>query len=515
MQTPPAQESALVVSGLAKDYPGVRALADVSLSLAAGTVLAVVGENGAGKSTLMKSVAGAIRPTAGTIEVLGSPLFGGSPRAAEEAGVAMIYQELTLAPEMSAEENVFLGHAPSRFGVIRRREMRLRYDEVSRRVGGGIRPDTRAGRLSTASQQLLEIMRAIAHGRRLVIMDEPTASLGPGEIERLHGIIRELKADGCAILYVSHDLDAVLDVSDEVLVMREGRTVAHDRTENWRKDTLVTAMLGHVPDIPRRDHTARTETRTAVEIEDLRAPGVDVPHLAIGAGEVVGIAGLVGSGRTRMLRSIAGADPVRSGRLEIDGAVVAWPKSTARAWRTGIALAPEDRKRQGLVLHRESAWNVAVGAFGTVRRRGAITPQSIRLWAAPFTERVAFKTARLKAPAGTLSGGNQQKLLLARLLSRPLRLMLLDEPTRGMDIGAKSEVFAAMRAFADTGASVLWSSSELQEVLDHSDRIVVVNGGRMVAEFPAGTSMQEVLSASFAAAPTRTDPKNQTEEIRP
>lgn len=489
--------TALTVSGLSKEYPGVRALSNVTFSVEAGTVVAVVGENGAGKSTLMKSIAGAERASAGQIEVFGTGLVAGNPRAASDAGVAMIYQELTIVPELTAQENVYLGHVPTLFGVVRSQQLRRDYRAVAERVGSDIRPDARAGGLSTANQQLLEIMRAIAHGRRLVIMDEPTASLGPEDIARLHAVIRDLRDKGCAVLYVSHDLDAVLDVSDDVMVLREGSVVARAPAAEWSKTALVTAMLGHSPSTaPTGGHRANTEP-TVVALRNVRAPGVDVKSLNIRSGEVVGIAGLVGSGRTRLLRAVAGAEPVQTGTIELDGVPMRWPSSPARAWAAGIALAPEDRKHQGLVLDQAASWNIALGGFQLARRGGRITAGLLRRWAEPIASRVAFARSRLGAPAGTLSGGNQQKLLLGRLFSRPLRLMLLDEPTRGMDIGAKSEVFASMRSFADESRAVLWSSSEIQEVLDHSDRVVVCRAGRLVAELPVGATVHDVLAASF------------------
>jgi len=488
---------ALNVSGLSKQYPGVRALNDVSFTVEPGTVLAVVGENGAGKSTLMKSIAGAERASAGQIEVFGTSLIAGNPRSASDAGVAMIYQELTIVPELSAQENVYLGHVPSLFGIVRKQQLRRNYTAVAERVGSEIRADTRAGGLSTANQQLLEIMRAIAHGRRLVIMDEPTASLGPEDIERLHNVIRDLRAKGCSVLYVSHDLDAVLDVSDEVMVLREGTVVARATSAEWTKKALVTAMLGHAPATAPTGGNRTNMEPTVVRLDNVSAPGVEMKSLAIRSGEVVGIAGLVGSGRTRLLRAIAGAEPVLTGSMQLDGKEVRWPASPALAWSAGIALAPEDRKHQGLVLDRAASWNIALGGFQLARRGGRITAGLLKRWADPIARRVAFAPNRLSALAGTLSGGNQQKLLLGRLFSRPLRLMLLDEPTRGMDIGAKSEVFAAMRSSAAEGRAVLWSSSEIQEVLDHSDRVIVCRAGKVVAELPRGATVHDVLAQSF------------------
>lgn len=492
--------TALTVSGLSKEYPGVRALNNVSFSVEPGIVLAVVGENGAGKSTLMKSIAGAERATAGHIEVFGTQLVAGNPRAASDAGVAMIYQELTIVPELSAQENVYLGHVPTLFGIVRSSQLRRNYRSVAERVGSDIRPDARAGDLSTANQQLLEIMRAIAHGRRLVIMDEPTASLGPEDIARLHVVIRDLRDKGCSVLYVSHDLDAVLDVSDDVMVLREGSIVSRAPAAAWNKTALVTAMLGHSPSTAPTGGRHSALEPTIVVLSNVQAPGVDLESLSIRSGEVVGIAGLVGSGRTRLLRAVAGAEPVQTGTIELDGKSLRWPRSPAQAWKVGIALAPEDRKHQGLVLDQPASWNIALGGFHLARRRGRITAALLRRWAEPIASRVAFAQSRLGAPAGTLSGGNQQKLLLGRLFSRPLRLMLLDEPTRGMDIGAKSEVFASMRSFADEGRAVLWSSSEIQEVLDHSDRVVVCRAGRVVAELPAGATVHDVLAQAFGTA---------------
>jgi ABC-type sugar transport system ATPase subunit len=489
--------TALTVSGLSKEYPGVRALSNVSFTVDPGIVLAVVGENGAGKSTLMKSIAGALRATAGQIEVFGTSLVAGNPRAASDAGVAMIYQELTIVPELTAQENVYLGRLPTLFGVVRAKQLRRNYRAVAHRVGSGIRPEARAGGLSTANQQLLEIMRAIALGRQLVIMDEPTASLGPEDIERLHSVIRDLRDKGCSVLYVSHDLDAVLDVSNEIMVLREGAVVARAPATEWSKTALVTSMLGHSPSTAPTGGDRKNMQPTLLTLTNVRAPGVEVESLNIRAGDVVGIAGLVGSGRTRLLRAIAGAEPVHTGTIELDQKIMPWPSSPAQAWAAGIALAPEDRKHQGLVLNQPASWNIALGGFQLARRGGRITARLLQRWAEPIAARVAFVSSRLGAPAGTLSGGNQQKLLLARLLSRPLRLMLLDEPTRGMDIGAKSEVFSSMRSFADQGRAVLWSSSEIQEVLDHSDRVVVCRAGRLVAELAVGSTVHDVLAQSF------------------
>lgn len=492
---------ALVITRVSKSYPGVHALQDVSLRVPTGRVQGIVGENGAGKSTLMKSVAGAQPVDHGVIEVFGTRLAGANPRQAAEAGVAMIYQELTTVPQLSAEANVFLGDPPRRLGVIDRAQRRRRYREVAERVGSSIPPQGIAGELSTANQQIIELMRALVTGRRLIIMDEPTASLGPEDLERLHTTIRDLKASGCSVVYVSHDLDAVLDICDDVTVLREGQVVASAPASEWDRGGLIKAMIGDA-DLGISGASHRTPVdgaRVMFSIQNLRAPGVDVERLALREGEIVGIAGLVGSGRTRLLRAIAGCDPVDSGRMQWEGRAVAWPSSPRAARRQGIALAPEDRKLQGLVLHQPASWNVALGSFGRVGSGPAVFLTRIHRWAERFTTSMGFARDRLTALAGQLSGGNQQKLLLARLVSTSARVLLLDEPTRGIDIGAKAQIFDSMRQLAEDGRTVVWSSSEIEEVLDHSDRILVVSRGRLVGELPAGATAHDVLDLSFSA----------------
>ncbi|MBG6053763.1 ribose transport system ATP-binding protein [Salinibacterium sp. CAN_S4] len=498
---------ALRVDGLSKNYPGVAALRDVSLTVLEGEVHGLVGENGAGKSTLMKAVAGAIAFDGGRLEVRGTVLAGGDPRQAANAGVAMIYQELTIVPEMSAVANVMLGRMPTVGGVVNRAALHSTYKTVAARVACSVPARARAGDLSTAQQQQLEIMRALVSNRRLVIMDEPTASLGPEDIERLHRIITDLKSSGHSIIYVSHDLDAVLDVCDRVTVLREGAVVVSRPASEWTTGTLIEAMLGGVSLSGHGTRAARGERgASALTIDELHAPGVALDHFDLRHGEIVGIAGLVGSGRSRLLRTVIGDLPLSSGSMTRDGYSVDWPRSPHAAWRAGIALAPEDRKRQGLVLGQPSAWNIGLGWFA--RAAGAFTVRLPRLtaWARPSSDRVAFAPDRLSAPAGTLSGGNQQKLVLARLLARPVDVILLDEPTRGIDIGAKAQIFETMRALADNGLAILWSSSEIDEVVEHSDRILVVAGGRVVTELPAGSSTRDVLTWSFSGGTVTAEP---------
>lgn len=493
---------ALRVHNLSKFYPGVRAIQDVSLTVEAGEVHGLVGANGAGKSTLMKAIAGAIAQDSGSIQVWGKEIPGGDPHRAAAAGLAMIYQELTIVPNMSALANVLLGRLPRRFGFVDRRRARKEYSEAARLVGSTVAPSSRAGDLSTAAQQLLEVMRALASGRRLIIMDEPTASLGPEDIRRLHAVIGTLKAEGHSVIYVSHDLGAVLEVCDNVTVLREGVVVETRPASGWDHRGLVRMMLGEVvldaagPPAPGKAAAFEPFLR----VDGLRAPGVDLARFEVGKGEIVGLAGLVGSGRTRLLRALAGAGTVNAGSLQVDGRERRWPRTPRQAAKIGIALAPEDRKAQGLVLGRPSAWNVALGRFSLASAGRPVRSERLTRWAKSATDRVGFASSRLSAEAGTLSGGNQQKLILARLLSRPIPCLLLDEPTRGIDIGAKAQVFEAMRQIARDGRAVIWTSSEIEEVVHHSDRILVLAGGRVVAELTGGATVHDVLDLSFAAA---------------
>ncbi|MDX6728336.1 MAG: ribose transport system ATP-binding protein, partial [Baekduia sp.] len=443
-----AASVALRAYGIHKAFPGVRALQDVDFDLRAGEVHGLVGENGAGKSTLVKVIMGAYDPDAGLVEAFGQEVAHGDPRARRQAGIAAIYQELTIVPEMSAAANVFLGRPRRRGPFVARAETRRAFGRLSARLGLTIDPDVRAASLSVAHQQMLEIMRALAADHRILIMDEATAALGPAERERLHEAIGALREEGVATVYVSHHLDEVLAVCDRISVMRDGAMVATRPVTRWTKDSLVMAMLGHavLKGPPQRRTIAEEEV---IRVEGLSVPGVlDELSFTLRRGEVLGLGGLVGSGRTELLRALAGADGVPCGRLFVRGRERPWPRTVRGALALGIALAPEERKSQGLVLPLSAAANVALTDMRTVASGPVLRRRRRFRRAGEIMRPLAFDEGRLREPAGFLSGGNQQKLVLGKWLHRRPDVLLMDELTRGVDVGAKAELLAMVRRLA-------------------------------------------------------------------
>lgn len=489
---------AVRVRGLSKSFPGVHALKAVDFELRVGEVHGLVGQNGAGKSTLIKILTGAYAPDAGTVEIFGRRL-GHGPRAQARAGIAAIYQELTIVPELSAAANMFLGRPLRRGPFLRTRAMERKFAETCRTLGVGIAPGARAGALSVANRQMVEIMRALEADHRILIMDEPTASLGPSERETLYDTVRHLRAAGTAIIYIAHDLDEVLKLCDRISVMRDGALVACDAAKSWTKESLVGAMLGVAL------KKAAVEPATAATEELLRVEGLSVPGVvhdisfALHRGEILGLAGLVGSGRTEVLRALAGCQPGATGRLVIDGASRVLPGSVRAALGLGIALAPEDRKAQGLVLSQNGYVNVTLTDLDKVARGPFVRFDQRRAAAEAVAGSLAFDPKRLGALTSTLSGGNQQKLVVGKWLHRPPRVLLMDEPTRGIDVGAKAEMVAVMRRLTQEGMAVIMVSSEIEEVIENADRILVLAKGRQRALLPrAEASLERVLNLVFA-----------------
>jgi rhamnose transport system ATP-binding protein len=491
---------ALRAQGIHHAFPGVRALHDVDFDLRVGEVHGLVGSNGAGKSTLVKIIAGAYDPDAGRVEAFGVEIRHGDPRARRRAGIAAIYQEPMIAPELSAAANVFLGRPRRRGPLVSRSDTLRAFRQLTSQLGLTIDPDVRAGSLSVANQRMLEIMRALAADHRILIMDEPTASLGPTERERLYDAIRGLREAGVATICVSHNLDEVLALCDRVSVMRDGELVATEPVGRLTKDGLVTAMLGHVlsKPLPRR--------RTIVDEEVLRVEGLGVPGVledisfTLRRGEILGLGGLVGSGRTELLRALAGADSGGDGRLFVGGRRRPWPRTVGRALALGIALAPEERKSQGLVLSLSAAANVSLTDMHSVAS-GPVLRERLRLRrAGEILRPLGVDASRLREPAGSFSGGNQQKLVVGKWLHRRPDVLLMDEFLRGIDVGAKAELLAVIGRLAAEGMSFIVVSSELEELVEAADRVLVLARGRLIGELGrADASVERILRLVFDA----------------
>lgn len=492
-----AGPAAVSMFALSKRYPGVNALRNIDLTIKAEEIHGLVGENGAGKSTLLKMLAGAHGPSSGEMEVFGEKVEFSSPRDANRHGIATVYQELTALPALTAIANVFLGREPRRGPIQNRALMRRRYNELCERLEVEIPPNARAGSLSIADRQVLELMRALEAEARMILFDEPTASLAVHEREALHKTMRRLRDQRVTQILVSHDLDEVLDLADTITVFRDGECVATKPAPGWTKRSLVTAMFGDrtITEVPR--------TRRAGD-EVLRATDVHVPgfirsgRLSVREGEIVGIAGLVGSGRTEFLRALAGADPSSSGQLELRGQRVKWPRSTRRALRCGIGLAPEDRKGQGLVLGMTTCANINMTALRDSATAGVISRSEQLERADALADRMHLRRDAVRRAVRTLSGGNQQKAVLAKWANRDLGVMLVDEPTRGIDVAAKAEVFALLDELAAQGLAVVIVSSELEELTDNCDRVVVLARGETTLELEAeDLEVETILNTIF------------------
>ncbi len=490
---------AIRVRNVSKSFPGVQALRKVSFVLETGEVHGLVGANGAGKSTFIRMLSGASTPDTGDIEVQGLPISFEDPRAQRDNGIAAIYQELTIIPEMSALSNVFLGEVPNRWFIVDRRGMEKRFRELAQWMGVNISPHVKANTLSVANQQMLEIMRAVHAEHDVIIMDEPTAPLGPFERSRLYDLIKRLKENNVSIIFISHDLDEVLRLCDRVSVMRDGQLIETRRSAAWTKDTLVKSMLGDVQ-IVRGRKRDRENVKQLLRIHNLSLPGkISGISFELGEGDVLGIAGLVGAGRTEVLRSIAGLEPLAEGRMTINGQERPWPSSVRGAVQRGIALAPEDRKREGLVLSRSALCNLLLADIGSVSKGPVISPRARRAAAAVLARNIGFNPDRLDSDALHLSGGNQQKLVIGKWLHRRPRILLLDEPTRGIDLGAKQEIFQTIRSLSDQGMGVILVSSDLEEVVEHADRVLVMARGKPIATLDSHeASVERILNLIFA-----------------
>ncbi len=490
----------LEARSVSKRFGGVRAVQDASLLIADSSVHGLVGENGAGKSTLSKIIAGVHAPDEGELLVEGVPVRFHSPRDALASGIATIAQEIALVPRATVEENVLLGIEPHAAGLLRRAELRRRFNEINARVAFRLPPGARVGALRTADQQKVEIMRAIARDARLIVMDEPTAALTRDESERLLEIVRQLTAAGTSVLLISHYLDEVLAVCDEVTVMRDGQIVRTAPASEETPQKLVSAMVGRELTLeypPRRPPAP--DAAVVLEARGLRRTGaLDDVSLTIRAGEIVGLAGLVGSGRTEVARALFGADGLDAGEILLGGTQVKI-SGPRRAARLGIAMLPESRKEQGLVMIRSVRENVTLPMLPSFAAGGVVSRRRERSKTRELARDLAIRAPSVDVPVSTLSGGNQQKVLFAKWLVRPPRVLIADEPTRGVDVGAKRQIHQLLVELAAQGMAVLLISSELEEVLGLAHRVLVMRRGRIVAEYRTEeATMEQVMTAAFA-----------------
>lgn len=500
--------SLLAMRGVCKRYGGVQALRDVDLAVAPGEVHALVGENGAGKSTLMKVLSGVERPDDGTMEFAGRAWKPTGPVQARRAGVAMIHQELALAPHLSIAENIALGVEPRRFrglgplAPLDRRAMHSTASRVLARLGhGGLDPARRTGDLPAATRQLVEIGRALASQATVIIMDEPTSSLGRHDADRLLGVVKRLRDEGLSIVYISHFLEEIRRVADRFTVLRDGRTVATAPIEGSTDQDLIELMTGRSMGavFPER---VRQRGDVVLRVEGLAGrPTPSRASLEVRSGEIVGIAGLVGAGRTEFLRCIAGLAPITAGEITIHGRRVDSSESIGARMRRGLGFLSEDRKGEGLALSMSIAENLLLSNFRPVARRGVLSTTRMRAAANKWIERLAIRSGDPVKAAGTLSGGNQQKIAIARLLHQDSTVLLLDEPTRGIDIGSKVQVYELLDGLARAGRAVVVSSGHLPELLGLCDRIAVMHRGvlgpaRDVAECTEASLMSEAVLGS-------------------
>jgi ABC-type sugar transport system ATPase subunit len=491
----------LQMHGISKSFPGVHALQNVSLNVYPGECLALMGENGAGKSTLMKVLSGVYSPDGGSIAINGKQVTLTSPNQAQQLGISIIYQEFNLFPNMSVEENIFIGREPSHAGLVDRKTLRVNSREMLTRVGVRLDPRAMVSDLSVAQQQMVEIAKALSFNARIVIMDEPTSALTDTEVSALFAIIRSLKQQNLGVVFISHRIEEVLEICDRISVLRDGQNAGELETKKATPAAIVQMMVGRpMSDLYQKAaseivgepvlevaHLSRATARS-----DTSATAIHDISLTVRKGEIVGVAGLVGSGRTELARSIFGADRFDSGEVRIDGKKVDI-RHPLDAIQFGIGLVPEDRKQQALVLGLPIRENISLANLDEVTTAGFVNRSRERSIAQRFIDALHVRTPSMEQRVINLSGGNQQKVVLAKWLALNPKLLIVDEPTRGIDVGAKAEVHLLLSKLAEQGVGILMISSELPEVLAMSDRILVMREGRIAGELDRQTATQESI----------------------
>jgi galactofuranose transport system ATP-binding protein len=493
----------LVMRDIHKRFQGVQALAAASLEVDAGEVMALVGENGAGKSTMIKVLTGAYRRDMGSIVFAGEPADFASPQQAQRGGISTIYQEINLVPFRSVAENIFLGREYRRFCLLDWGRMNAEAADLLRRFAVEIDVRRPLMDFSTAIQQMVAIARAVSFKARLVIMDEPTSSLDEREVAVLFEVMRRLRAEGVAVIFITHRLDELYQVCDRITVMRDGRTVMTSRMAEVDKLHLIAAMLGRDLETVRAHSTGFSATKAEPGEVVLAADGLEIGRKVRGARvevrgrQIAGLAGLLGSGRTEVARAIFGADPPDAGTIRMNGRDVS-PREPADAIALGVGYCSEDRKADGIVPDMSVRENITLGILPRLTKMGIVDEARQREIVDRFMTRLAIKAASVDQKIRELSGGNQQKVLLARWLSIDPKLLILDEPTRGIDVGAKAEIQALIRELADQGLGVLMISSELEEIVEGADRVFVLSDGRTVADLPHAEASAAAIMAAMA-----------------
>ena len=493
----------LVMRDIDKRFQGVQALSAASLEVDPGEIMALVGQNGAGKSTMIKVLTGAYRRDSGSILFAGRAIDVASPQAAQRGGVSTIYQEINLVPFRSVAENIFLGREHRRYGLLDWGRMNAEAADLLRRFAVEIDVRRPLIEFSTAIQQMVAIARAVSFKAQLVIMDEPTSSLDEREVAVLFGVMRRLRAEGVAVIFVGHRLDELYRVCDRVTVMRDGRTVMVGRMADISKLNLIAAMLGRDLETVRAHSTGFSEAHAAVGDVVLSAEGLKVGHkvrdarVEVRERQIVGLAGLLGSGRTEVARAIFGADPPDAGTIEMSGRPVS-PQEPVEAIALGIGYCSEDRKADGIVPDMSVRENMTLGILPRLTSMGIVDEARQREIVDKFMKRLAIKASSVEQKIRELSGGNQQKVLLARWLCTDPKLLILDEPTRGIDVGAKAEIQALIRELADQGLAVLMISSELEEITEGADRVFVLSDGRTVADLSHAEASAGAIIAAMA-----------------
>lgn len=475
------------------EFPGVKALDDVSFEVRAGSIHALMGENGAGKSTLLKILSGAYLPSAGSLAINGQPRAFHHTADALAAGIAVIYQELHLVPEMSVAENLFLGHLPQKLGIVNHRALAAAARQQLDLIGEAIDPCTKVSQLSLGQRQMVEIAKALTRGARIIAFDEPTSSLSDREVRRLFTIIRELRTRGCAILYVSHRMEEIFELCDRITILRDGRHVETAELATLTRDAVVQRMVGRTL-ADSYNYTLRPPAGTGLVVDGLSGPGLAEPcTFSAAAGEIFGVFGLIGAGRSELLKLICGGAAKTAGTVSFAGRALTIT-SPRQAIAAGIVLCPEDRKKEGIIPVRSVLENTNLSARRRTARAGIFINES---WeqtnARARSAQLRVKTPSLHQLIRNLSGGNQQKVILGRWLSEKVNVICLDEPTRGIDVGAKSEIYTIMQDLARSGVCVIVVSSELPEILGVSDRIAVMRQGKIAAILDRAEATEEKL----------------------